>query len=109
MVGKKESTLETPAKAPSSTSERSVGLTPQSRRAPASPSATSESSCSMMAFKKGPITPKVRKNTVSMMPTKSGIAQILWVRSLSISTERRCSLVSPGRTTVSAHRPSMKV
>ena len=102
IIGRKASTLPTPLKIPSITSECTTGLIPYAVSAISVISVKAPMPMSRSFESHEPITPNVSQNTSPIIPTKAGIAVYFPVKTLSIFTLRACSLLSLGFTTVSS-------
>ena len=108
MVGKKLSTLPTPAQMPSTTRPWTTGLMSQAVRPASIRSVTQPTPSSIRSDRVPPMTVKVKTNTRAMIPKKQGMAVNLPVSTRSMDMLRLCSLLSWGRTTVFLHRVSRK-
>ena len=94
MMGRKESTLPTPAQMPSTTSEWTTGLVPKAVSPASMPAVTQATSSSMRPCSHAPTTPKVSQKTRPMMSTKAGMAVWRPVSTRSMRALRACSRLS---------------
>ena len=100
MIGRKLSTEPTPPKMPSTTSERTAGLTPQRSSAAATPSPSAPMPASSHSCSGAPSTSMVSQITSAITIRKIGMAVHFPVRTLSILRLRLYSLLCFGLTTV---------
>ncbi len=108
MMGRKLSTVPTPAYTPSITSERTTWLMPQLCKALSLATVNLSMSACSRSCRLPPITSKVSQKMRHMMATNTGKAVQRPVSTLSTSRLRLCSLLSLGFTTVPAHTLLMK-
>ena len=103
IVGRKLSTLPTPAHTPSTTSEHTAGLTLAAARPAPMASVARPTRNPMPSESHAPGPANVRANTAAMSAKKQGMPVKRPVRMRSAATLRRCERLSCGRTTVASH------
>ena len=104
IVGRKLSTLPTPAHTPSTTSDCTTGLTSRYSSPFAIQSITNSTPMLIRSESHAPIRLNVIRNTIAIIPMKQGIAVYFPVSRRSICMLRLCSRLSRGRTTVFSQR-----
>ena len=100
IIGRKESTLPTPAKIPSMIRLCKVALTPADERVPSTSEVSASIPISKRLWRPAPITANVSQKTRAIMIINAGIAVYFPVRILSILSLRARSLLSRGFFTV---------